>query len=83
LTGAAPAEKERAMKPPAMKPTMQYGRRIVVPSMVQVRHELRAFIAEWNVRELCAEADGLPITASWKELEAHRLARGAAGTPVA
>jgi hypothetical protein len=55
-----------------MKQEVYYGKRLKVPSMVQVRHELRAFIAEYDVRELCAEADGLSPGAAWKEIEAHR-----------
>ncbi|HJW42235.1 MAG TPA: hypothetical protein VJ476_13550 [Rhizomicrobium sp.] len=55
-----------------MKQEVYYGKRLKVPSMVQVRHELRAFIAEYNVREFCAEADGLAPNATWKEIEAHR-----------
>lgn len=53
---------------------IRYGRRIPIPSTVQLRHELKAFIAEENVRELCAEADGLPLRATWKEIEVRRLA---------
>ena len=53
---------------------IRYGRRIQIPSTVQVKHELRAFIAEENVRELCAEADGLPPSASWKDIENRRQA---------
>ena len=50
-----------------MQSHIRYGRRIHIPSCVQVRHELRAFIAEENVRELCVEGDGLPLWATRKE----------------
>jgi hypothetical protein len=57
-----------------MKSMVRFGSRIRLPSTIEIKHELRAMAAEWNVRELCAEAEGLPATASWDELEAHRLA---------
>jgi hypothetical protein len=57
-----------------MKSMIRFGSRIRIPSSIEIRHELRAMAAEWNVRELCAEAEGLPVTTSWIELEAHRLA---------
>jgi hypothetical protein len=53
---------------------IRYGRRIQIPSTVQVKHELRVFIAEEKVRELCAEADGLPLSAPWKDIEDRRRA---------
>lgn len=55
-----------------MKPLIRFGRRIPVPSSIQVRHELRSFIAEDNVRELCAEAEGMTSSATWDEICAHR-----------
>jgi hypothetical protein len=58
---------------------IRYGRRIQIPSSVQLRHELKAFIAQENVRELCAEAEGLPLRATWKEIEAQR--RALSGSP--
>ncbi len=57
-----------------MRSYFRYGRRIQNPSTVQLRHELRVFIAEENVRELCAEADGLPLSAPWKDIEDRRQA---------
>jgi hypothetical protein len=62
-----------------MKTLYRFGRRIPVPSSVQVRHELRSFIAEDNVRELCAEAEGIKSSATWDEICAHR-AKGAMAT---
>ena len=55
-----------------MRSYIRYGRKLSTPSSVQLKHQLRAFIAEENVRELCAQADGLPLRATWKEIEAHR-----------
>jgi len=55
-----------------MRSYTRHGRRLSAPSSVQLKHELRAFIAEENVRELCAEADGLPLRATWREIEARR-----------
>src|SRR5690349_8954220 len=37
----------------------RFGRRISVPSSLQVRTELRALVADERVREHCAELDGL------------------------
>ena len=55
-----------------MKPLVRFGRKIPIPSSLQIRHELRSFIAEENVRELCAEAEGLSSSSSWDEICAHR-----------
>lgn len=60
-----------------MRSYIRYGRRVQIPSTVQVKHELRVFIAEENVRELCAEAEGLPPSASWNDLESRRRALSA------
>jgi hypothetical protein len=60
---------------------IRYGRRLQIPSTTQLRHELKAFVAEENVRELCAEADGLPLRATWVEIEARRRALNGVGTP--
>ena len=57
-----------------MQSYIRYGRRIQIPSTAQVTHELRVLIAEENVRELCAEADGLPLFASWNDIESRRRA---------
>jgi hypothetical protein len=56
-----------------MKPLIRFGRHLPIPSTVQILHELRVFSAEMNVRELCAEADSMPASASWEEISAHRL----------
>ncbi len=53
---------------------IRFGRRIPTPSTVQVRHELRAFCAEEDVREECAAKIGLPARASWDEIYARRAA---------
>ncbi len=59
-----------------MKPLVRFGRRIALPSTVQIRHELRVLRAEENVRELCAEAEGLPCSASWDEICVRRARAG-------
>jgi hypothetical protein len=51
---------------------IRYGRRIQIPSTVQVKHELRVFIAEESLRELCAEAEANPLSAPWKDIEERR-----------
>jgi hypothetical protein len=56
-----------------MKPLVRFGMRVPIPSTVQIRQELRAFSTEQNVRELCAEADNLPTSASWEEISERRL----------
>jgi hypothetical protein len=55
-----------------MKPLIRFGRKVPVPSSLQVMHELRSFIAEENARERCAEAEGMSSSATWKEICAHR-----------
>jgi len=57
-----------------MKPLVRFGRKIPIPSSLQIRNELRSFIAEENVRELCAEGEGLLASATWEEICAHRAA---------
>jgi hypothetical protein len=59
------------------KPFIRFGRRIPVPPTVQVKHELRAFCAEEDVRQECALADGLFAGATWDEIYAHRTAAAA------
>jgi len=61
-----------------MKAFIRFGRRLPVPSMVQVRHELRAFSAAEDIREECAQAEGLSPHASWDEIYAHRAAKASA-----
>jgi hypothetical protein len=56
-----------------MKPLVRFGMRVPIPSTVQILQELRAFSTEQNVRELCAEADNLPTSASWEQISARRL----------
>ena len=54
------------------KQLVRFGRRVTIPSTVQIRHELRAFCAEEDVREECATAEGLSLRASWKDIYAYR-----------
>jgi len=58
------------------KPFVRFGRRFSVPSTVQIRHELRAFCAQEEIREECALKEGLPSEAPWGEIYAHRVAAG-------
>jgi hypothetical protein len=55
-----------------MKPLIRFGRRIALTPTVQIRRELRVLCAEEDVRELCAEAEGLPCNASWDLICASR-----------
>jgi hypothetical protein len=50
----------------------RYGRSFSVPSTVQIMRELRALSANEDARMRCANEDGLPSTASWEEIVAHR-----------
>jgi len=60
-----------------MKTFVRFGKRIAVPSTVQLRHELRAFIATENLREECAAKLGLPADASWDDIHAGHAAAAA------
>lgn len=60
------------------KSFVRFGKRLSVPSTVQIRHELRAFIAEDDVRMECAAKEGLSASATWDEIYAHRDVRTAA-----
>ena len=57
-----------------MKAFVRFGRRVPLPSTVQILHELRVFSAEEDIGELCAEAEGLPTAASWEAICEHRAA---------
>ena len=51
---------------------VRFGRRIAIPATVQILHDYRVFAEEREVRERCADAEGLPMTASWEDILAHR-----------
>jgi hypothetical protein len=57
-----------------MKAFVRFGRRVPLPSTIQILHELRVFSAQEDIREHCADAEGLPIAASWDTICAHRAA---------
>jgi len=59
-----------------MKSFIRFGKRIAVPSMVQLRHELRSFVAAEGLREECAAKLGLPAGASWDDIHAGHAAAG-------
>jgi hypothetical protein len=50
----------------------RFGRRIALPSTVQILHELKIMEAQEEGRKRYALADGLAETASWEEIGAHR-----------
>lgn len=58
------------------KPFVRFGKRIPIPSTLQIRRELRAFCAQEEVREECAAKEGLPSAATWDEIYAHRAVAG-------
>jgi hypothetical protein len=51
---------------------LRFGRRMPLPSTVQILHDLRAMSAQEEGRKRYALADGLPEMASWEEIGAHR-----------
>ena len=55
-----------------MNTTFRFGRRIPLPSTAQILHELKVLSAQEEGRKQHALADGLPETASWDEIGAHR-----------
>lgn len=55
-----------------MNTFIRFGKRVASPSMRQIRHELRAFCAEEEVREECATELGLPASTGWDEIYARR-----------
>ena len=50
----------------------RFGRRIALPSTVQILHEFRVMDAQEEGRKRHALADGLAETSSWEEIGAHR-----------
>ncbi len=50
----------------------RFGRRMPVPSSLQISHELRALSRDEDARARCAEEDGLPSTAGWDEIAGRR-----------
>ena len=46
----------------------RFGRRMPLASTLAISHDLRVLWADEKARESCAEADGLPNTASWDEI---------------
>ena len=51
---------------------LRFGRRVPVPSTLQISHELRGLSADENARRSCAAEDGLSDTATWEEIIGHR-----------
>lgn len=51
---------------------LRFGRRIPIPSTVQILHGYRVFAEDRVVRERCAVEDGPAATASWADIALHR-----------
>jgi len=55
-----------------MTTKFRFGRRIPLPSTVQILHDLKVLSEQEEGRKRYALADGLPETASWDEIGARR-----------
>lgn len=66
------AEKDLHHRGPTLKQTVRFGRRLALPSTVEIFHEMRVLLEDENLRQLCAEADGLPLKSSWDEICSRR-----------
>jgi len=55
-----------------MNSTVRFGRRIPVPSTVQILHELMAFSPQQDVRERCVAEGGAPGTTFRAEIVSHK-----------
>jgi hypothetical protein len=55
-----------------MSSAFRFGRRLPLPSTVQIRHDLIEFSALEAARKRHAAADGLPEQATWDEIGTHR-----------
>jgi hypothetical protein len=51
---------------------IRFGKRIPIPSSLQILHDLRMLSADEDARARCAEEDGLPRTASWEDIIRRR-----------
>jgi hypothetical protein len=59
-----------------MKPLIRFGKRVPLLPSVQIRHELRLFCAQEDIRERCAAAEGMPIDSSWEQICERRTLAG-------
>ena len=57
---------------------LRFGKRMPIPSSLQVLHELRSLSNDEDARMRCAEEGGLPGTAGWDEIVTHRQMAAAA-----
>lgn len=51
---------------------VRFGRRIALPSTVEILHDYRVFAEEREVRERCAAEIGLSLDASWSDIVVRR-----------
>ena len=52
-----------------MKPArIRFGRNVPAVPNLRISREFTSLFDEEHARELCAEADGLPSTATWEEI---------------
>lgn len=57
-----------------MRGQLRFGRRIPLPSTVQIIHDLKRMAADDEARTKCAREDGLADSTSWEAIGLHRAA---------
>ena len=60
---------------------VRFGRRLAIPSTVQIIHDYKVFAEEREVRERCAAEEGLSLDASWTDIVVLRVERKASVPP--
>lgn len=61
-----------------MKTLVRFGKKIPLPSTLQIISEMRALAEDDAIRARCAEEDGLSVNAAWTAICARRAEKRAA-----